>query len=136
MAGRELVLFQRAEVGHAGRLGRVPTLAVVDPPGMDHDHGRAVGPQAIGHLDDPAGVVREPPGPHSEIGPLLINERRRLKSPQLPHRLDELGIIGQQRLRVSQRNQPVVIRPRGGLFAYGRWCPTERENNGQRADEN
>ena len=41
----------------AGRLRRVPALAVVDAPGVDHDDRRLGGAQAVGHLDDAAGVV-------------------------------------------------------------------------------
>ena len=65
---RKGVLGRSAEIASAGRFGRVPALAVVDAPGMDHDDGRLRRSQAIRHLDDAASVVRKPPGPHVEIG--------------------------------------------------------------------
>ena len=107
-----MVLRRRAEVADPVRLGRLPALAVVDPPGVDHDQGRLGGAEAVGHLDDAPGVVREPPGPHVQVGALVVDEQRRLEPGDLADRLDELGVVGQERLRVDEGREPVLVDPR------------------------
>ena len=100
--GRMVVLLWRAEVANPRRLRRPPPLAVVDPPGMNHDHGRIGRLELVWHLDDPASVVRKPPGPHLEVRSFVIHQQRRFVPRQLLHRLDELRIIGEQRRRVLE----------------------------------
>jgi hypothetical protein len=96
----EMVFFDRAEVSDARRFRRAPALAIVDAPRMDHDDGSLGGAKAIGHLNDPASVVRKSPRAHRQVRPLVIDQHRRLKPPQLPHWLHELRIIRQQRRRI------------------------------------
>jgi hypothetical protein len=95
-----VVFLQGAKVGDSGRLWRLPALAIVDAPGVHHDHRGLAGPQPIGNLDDSAGVVGKPPGSHREVCAFVADQERRFISPQLAHWLDKLRKISQQRWRI------------------------------------
>ena len=107
------VLGGRALERDARGLGSAPALAVVDAPGVDHDHGRPVRPEPVRHLDDAPGVVGEPPGPDLQVGARVIDQGRRLEPRDLADRLDELRVIRQDRpgLRVGDRLEPVLVDP-------------------------
>ena len=109
MLGRQLVLFERTKIAHAGRLGSRPALTVVDAPRVNHDDGGFLGAESIGQLDNAARVVRKSPGPHAQIGVAVIDQSSRLESPHLSDRLHEFRVIAQQRRRIFQQRQRVVV---------------------------
>jgi hypothetical protein len=104
-----MIFFGRAEVGDAGRLGRDPPLAVVDAPGVNQDHRRMRGLEAIGHLDNASSVIRKAPSANIEVPFRLIDERRRFVAALLNHRLDEFRIVGQQGLGILDHDEAVLI---------------------------
>jgi hypothetical protein len=108
----KVVLLLGAEFRHASRFGRVPTLAIVDPPRMDHDDGGLGRLQVIGKLDDAAGVVGKSPCPHAQIGSFVNDQRRRLEVSRLHDRLKELRMICQQRFWIFDSHEPIVVQTR------------------------
>ena len=103
------VLGRRALKGDAGGLGSAPALAVVDAPRVNHDDCRLGRLQSVRHLNDPACIVRKPPGPHAEIGPLIVDQQRCFEPSFLLDRLDVFRMIGQNGVRIRQFFQAILI---------------------------
>ena len=54
-----------------------------------------------------------------QVGRLVVDQHRRLEAGDLADRLDELGVIGQERLRVGERGEPVLVDARLRLLGPG-----------------
>ena len=103
------VLDRRALERDTRRLGSAPALTIVDSPGMDHDHGRPVCPQPVRHLDDPPGVIGEPPGADLEIGIGIVDQDRGLEPGDFADGLDKLREIVEDGPGIRNRFQGVLI---------------------------
>ena len=116
MARGEMILGRRTEVADAGRLGCLPSLAVVDAPRVHEDHRRARRFDAIGHLDNATGVVRKTPRANVQIGAFFVDKQWRLEASLFDDGLYKLRMIGQQRLRVFNDGQAILVRSRCRLL--------------------
>ena len=59
----------------------------------------------------------------------VVDQQRRLEPSPLADRLDELGMVGQERLRVGQGREPVLVDPRPWLPRPGRGQDGQNTNS-------
>ena len=62
----------------------------------------------VRHFDDAAGVVRKSPGADIQVGVVVVDEQGRLEPLRFDYRLDEFGIVGQERFGVFDWRQGIV----------------------------
>ena len=62
----------------------------------------------------------------SRSASVVVDQQRRLEPPHLAHRLDELGIVGQQRRRIDKPSQLVFVDAVCGLCGAG-GCRVQRQ---------
>ena len=103
------VLGGGAEVGGARGLGSVPSLPVINSPGVDHNHGRRAGLKPVRHFDDAASVIGKSPGADVEIGMVVVDQQRRFVASKFCDRFDEFWMIGEEWRWIVKESQSVVI---------------------------